>query len=146
MWFLSSMILDLAIAFGLLFCFWNLSSDYSFSSIRFSRLAVRAVASGSVTALYSALVYMAYRLQPIPSMCTGSGIAMPQVYGITLLMALNYRHSDAAVQGSSAGPSLPINEIRLDQIRSLERHGATQQGQRKEPDYWGSRMDTDGMA
>jgi hypothetical protein len=41
-WFASTFVLDMGIAIGLLFCFFNLSSDFSYSSVNFQRLAFRA--------------------------------------------------------------------------------------------------------
>jgi hypothetical protein len=88
-------------------------------------------------ALWALAIFVTYEVADLPTLCIGTGFAIPQIYGcgascametlfsrlcrITLCVALNYRSVDAAAQGGSSGvPSLPISSIRLDRVRGTD--------------------------
>jgi hypothetical protein len=82
LWFSATVAVDLGIAIGLLWVFstWRSNSSYPSTINVLTKLSLRAVASGAITAAHATIVLIAYKARPVSTLGTGCALSLPQVY------------------------------------------------------------------
>jgi hypothetical protein len=100
-WFSASAGGDLLIAAVMMHIFASLRRQYTATTIGFKKYAYRALASGSVSASVAVLALILFRTVK-GNAVTGVAQCLGMIYGLTLVLSLNYRHVDLQDPSSSS--------------------------------------------